>query len=467
MNPIFSKWWAGRDRSSKATRVLLSSYTSLAAQMIHTLVVFPMILKFCDVSILGVWILVTQFAMYVGILDAGITGASVRLMVGPLARGESTRTGNLFRAAFIFSIAQGAVCVALALAAKPVASILGLSRTEADVFQPLFAAQMLLSGLLFLVRPYGSVLLASQRFEASNLATAGGTLLAIGLSYWGLSHGLGLWSVFLGVCLTQALAVVFGLAYAYHLRIVPIGWWSWDLAAPVHLARLGRESLSFLAAPVSQMGSGMLQSFVLARFCGAEGVAIFNTGTKIASLGLMLLQKFQDVLLVGFAELHELGRSGVFERRFRQGMALLFIGWALASIVICGLNSAFLAFWTSRRISWPQELNWVICGWLGAVLASKYFASVFTVVLNRTGIRTVPILDFISLSLCFGLFSIRPSLPHFCMALAIAPWASLAVFTLRHLKRFLSGFSFCCALLFLAGGVVFILLLKAFSAYSF
>ena len=60
---------------------------------------------------------------------------------------------------------------------------------------------MLLSAPLFLVRPYGSVLLASQRFEASNLASASGTLIAIALSYWGLSHGLGLWSVFWGTCL--------------------------------------------------------------------------------------------------------------------------------------------------------------------------------------------------------------------------------------------------------------------------
>lgn len=462
MKRMLSNWWVGHDRSSKALRVLLSSYASIGAQMVHTLAVFPMILTYCDVSTLGVWILVTQFAMYAGILDAGITGASVRLMVGPLARKESGKTADLFRAAFIFSIAQGAVCAALALAAKPVASMLGLSGTEADIFHPLFSAQMLLSGLLFLVRPYGSVLLASQRFEASNLASASGTLIAIALSYWGLSHGLGLWSVFWGTCLTQALAVAFGLAYAYRLQLVPFGWWSWDLATPANLARLGRESLSFLAAPVSQTASGILQSLVLARFCGAEGVAIFNTGTKIASLGMMLIQKFQDVLLVGFAELHELGRPAVFERRFRQGMALLFTAWALASLGISSLNSVFLSFWTSRRISWPEELNWMICGWLGAVLASKYFANVFTVVLNRTGIRVVPILDFASLTVCLGLFSLRPSLSNFCLAIAVAPWASLAVFTLRHLKIFLSGYSFFCALLFLAGGIMLILFLGAF-----
>ena len=462
MSSMFFSLWKGQDRSSKALRVLLSSYASIGAQMVHTLAVFPMILHYCDVSTLGVWILVTQFAMYVGVLDAGITGASVRLMVGPLARSELTQTASLFRAAFIFSVAQGAVCAAFSLGAKPVAILLGLSGPEADAFQPLFSAQMLLSGLLFLVRPYGSILLASQRFEASNLATAGGTLLSIGLSYWGLSHGMGLWSVFLGACLTQALAVALGLAYAYHLQLVPVGWWSWNSSTLAHLTQLGRESLSFLAAPVFQTASGVLQSFVLTRFCGAEGVAIFNAGTKIASLCLLLIQKFQDVLLVGFSELQELKRPAVFERRFRQGMALLFVAWALASVGICVLNSEFLAFWTSRQISWPGELNWVICGWLGAVLASKYFANVFTVVLNRAGIRTVPILDFFSLSLCFGLFSLRPSLAHFCLAIAVAPWTSLAAFTLRHLKHFLSGLSFFCALLFLAGGIALILFLRSF-----
>jgi len=462
MKRMLSKWWAGHDRSSKALRVLLSSYASIGAQMVHTLAVFPMILTYCDVSTLGVWILVTQFSMYVGILDAGITGASVRLMVGPLARGESTQTANLFRAAFIFSVVQGAACAGLALVARPVASLLGLNGPEVDVFQPLFSAQMLLSGLLFLVRPYGSVLLASQRFEASNLATAAGTLFAIGLSYWGLAKGMGLWSVFAGVCFTQALHVAFGLAYAYRLHLVPAGWWSWSSSTPAQLARLGRESFSFLAAPVFQTASGLLQSFVLTRFFGTEGVAVFNAGTKIASLGMMLIQKFQDVLLVGFSELHELGKSGVLEKRFRQGLALLFTAWALASLGISSLNSVFLAYWTSQRISWPEELNWMICGWLGAVLASKYFSSVFTVVLNRTGIRTVPILDFISLSFCFGLFSLRPSLSHFCLAIAIAPWASLAVFTLRHLRHFLSGFSFFCALLFLASGFVLIFFIGTF-----
>ena len=458
----FIEYWKGQDRSSKAARVLLSSYASIGAQMVHTLAVFPMVLHFYDASTLGVWILIAQVAVYVGILDAGVTGASVRLMVGPLSRGEPDQLQGLFGAAFIFSVIQAVLCSTVSLAAKPVAVLLGLNAEQASLFEPLFSAQMLLSAVLFLVRPFGSVLLAAQRFEASNLATTTGTLLGIGLSYWGLSSGLGLWAVFAGVCLTQSLAVVVGLAYAYRLHLVPVGWWSWGSCASMHLAQLSKESLSFFAAPVFQMASGMLQSLVLARFCGAEGIAIFNAGTKIASLSMMFIQKFQDVLVVGFSELYELGQPSVFERRFRQGLALLFTAWALASLGICSLNSVFLALWTSRRISWPEELNWVICSWLGAVLASRYFANVFTVVLDRAGIRTVPILDFLSLGTCFGLFALlSPSLPHFCLAIAVAPWATLTIFTLRHLRRFLSGFSFFCVMVTLVCGLLLILLLHA------
>ncbi|NDB34573.1 MAG: hypothetical protein EB023_04330 [Flavobacteriia bacterium] len=430
------------DRSGKAFRMLASSYLAIGAQIFSTLMIFPMILNFSDVSTLGVWILITQVGLYISILDAGVTSASIRLFVGPLSRQEPILVKNLFRAAFALCAVQSFACFASALAARPLSILLGLNGLEASIFEPLFAAQMVLSGISFLFRPFASVLLAAQRFGVTNIANSVGILLAIPLSFWGLSQGKGLWAVFAGQCLSQFLALIFGAGYAYRRNLVPVGWLSLSNSLGQDTKHLCREAFNFLTASLFNTGSGIMTSIALARFCGPEGVAIYNAGTKLASLSLMLLQKFQDIVLIGFAELFELGERKVLERRFLQGLSILVVFWTFASVGICGVNQFFLKFWMANKIPWFHDLNWVICGWLGAVLFSKYLSCFFTVVFYRRGIRVVPIFDFVTLAFLFLGISFWPSLRNFCFVVALAPWFSMLCFTIPHLKSFFSASSF-------------------------
>lgn len=451
------------DRSHKALRMLASSYFVIGAQILSTLLIFPMILKFTNVATLGVWVLITQLGLYISILDAGVTSASIRLFVGPLSRQQPLQVQNLFRAAFGICTVQALACFASAFAARQVAAVLGLGQEERAIFEPLFKAQMILSGVMFISRPYASVLLATQRFGITNMANSMGILLAIPLSFWGLAHGKGLWAIFAGHCFSQSLALIFGIVCAHRQRLVPTGWLSWRASFWRDSGHLCKEAFTFLTASSFNTGAGIVSSVTLARFCGPEGVAIYNAGTKLASLSLMLLQKFQDILLVGFTELHELGHRQSLEKRFRQGLLILVVFWLLSSLVICGINDFFLKFWMSSRIDWPQELNWVMSGWLGAVLFSKYFSSLFTVIFYRGGIRAVPMIDFFSLLFFIMLIGLSPSLKSFCIAIALAPWVSLLAFTIPRLRSILSPRTFFVTILLLSLVPFFLVLLKVFS----
>ncbi len=437
------------DRSGKAFRMLASSYLVIGAQIFSTLMIFPMILKFSDVSTLGVWILITQVGLYISILDAGVTSASIRLFVGPLSRQEPLLVKNLFRAAFALCAVQSVACFASAFAARPVSTLLGLNELEASIFEPLFAAQMILSGISFLFRPFASVLLAAQRFGVTNIANSVGILLAIPLSFWGLSHGMGLVIVFAGHCISQTLSFICTALYAYRLRLVPRGWLGLCSSFVGDCILLFKEAFNFMTASFFNAGNGILSSAALARFCGPEGVATFNAGTKLVSLSLMLVQKFQDILAVGFAELHELGRTQSLERRFQQGLFILLFFWLIVAILFCSLNEVFLKIWMLNRVVWPHELNWVICGWFGAAIFSRYLGGFFTVVFDRQSIRIVPIVDFVALFMLLFFAAFSPSLKNFCYAIALAPWGSILFFTAPRLKVFLSTGCFFCTILLL------------------
>ena len=403
------------NRTGRFVRLLSTSYLGVGAATLYSVGLVPLILHYGNLAELGLWTLVTQFATYLGLVDAGVTSACIRRFVGPLSRREPNPLAETFKSAFLVSLAQGSLCCLLGLLSFPVGILLGISSEKLPLFSVILFSQFLIVGLFFLVRPFSALLLAAQRSEFNNLIGGFASLLSLGIIWVCLRMGLGLWSLPISFFFQQSASAITTLVMVHRLELLPAHWRkapsSWQ-----GVTMLFWESLDFFSWSGFSTAGATLQSVFLSRFLGLEAVAIWNVGFKVASFAYMIFTNLFNSAYAGLSEILERGDPikcyHSFLRLFLLSISLL----AFFSSAALWLNQPFVSFWTHHRIIFPLSSTRAVFAWLilaGIVRALACFANIWQ---RRSVMRWGPIVEFSSLSLSLGICYLYPSLYGFSLA---------------------------------------------------
>jgi len=408
------------NRTGRFFRTLATSYVLLGAATIYSIGLVPLLLSHGGVSDLGLMNLVVQFSSYLSLVDAGLASCSIRQFIGPLARGDTVAFSRQFKCAWIISIFQGMIVAMFGFGGPLLASWLRISPDQIHLFSSLFLAQCFIVALGFPLRPLTSVLLAKQVFEVTYLVQSVALLCSLALVWFGFSHNWGLWSVIAGNSL------VFILSSASLLIVgTRNGFLSLGFRGPLPSFRdvLGmlRDSSSFFSGPCMGTFSLVLQSSVLSRTLGLEGVAIWSVGSKATSLLSQVLSKFFESSFAGMSELLELGQTQQMLRRFAQ---ILFsatcLAFLLAAIVVLS-NDWFVRFWTNHLVEWPRICTIFVSIGLITTMLGKGFSEQAKVLLYWKSIQWGPFLDLLACALLLIPVMFSPSLPLYSLALALSP----------------------------------------------
>ena len=251
-----------------------------------------MILYFADQKTLGLWLLVSQLTTFLTALDAGLSSSSVRQFVGAASANDPGRLAPRFQSTLLISTFQGLLIILIGLAGADFAGhVLAVPIDLRNQFVLLLAAQSVLIGLTFPLRPFSSILLAAQRFGLNYIGNAALLFVAVLTGWLGFVLGLGIWGLFAGnvlVGIGQFFLAVTGVA---RMGFLPKLFKQWEIRRP-DLVKIAKESLEFASGSFFGALSGLLQSTILSRLFGLEGVATWNVGAKIVTVLSQLLSKF-------------------------------------------------------------------------------------------------------------------------------------------------------------------------------
>jgi len=368
----------------------------------------PLILHQTGVAELGLWTLIVQFTGYLGLLDAGVTSACIRRFVGPLARKESGDFPLIFQAACIVSCLQGLACWSLVALLPWLAGLLQIPAALESIFTKIMAWQFFLTGLFFVIRPFTALLLAAQRFEANNLASAFGCLASLALIWAALGAGLGLWSLVGVTLLQQTLGAATTLWMIRRLSLVPSGWRMtsipWD-----KMRVLFRESLDFFSWSGFATINSVLQSVFLSRFLGLEMVALWNVGSKFATLFYTFISSSLNNAFPTLTELFELGQVRECRRLCQR-----FLKWSLGGAGGLGLgyilaNGWIVKVWTAGLITFPLSLSAILAAWLVLATAVRALACFSNVWHQRATMRKGPMVESVFFAAGLALALLSPS----------------------------------------------------------
>lgn len=385
-------WLDRQTRTGRYFSTLGSSLTLFGAATFYSLGVVPLILTYESALALGLWTLVIQFGTWLGALDLGLSGSSVRFFVGPVAIRDLKAIKSRFQATFVFSFLQ-CLCVLLLGCLGPLfCHLFSIPLGQQPLFNQLFFTQCFVAAASFLVRPFSSILLAAQRFELNYLANAVAFLLSLPLAWWGLREGWGLWSLMAGCLLQHLVGIGASLFGVWRMGLFPSLLGS-GFPPFSHLRSILKESLSFSIGSTSAIFAGIFQSVFLSRFLGLEAVAAWNIGAKAATVLGQILSKFFESSFGGLSELLEVGRRDRMFYRFGQ-----VLGWSMVisgslALALIFLNGPFVKIWTGGVIDWPLGGTWAVGIMLFLGTLHRALSEIAKILLLWREIRLSPIFD--------------------------------------------------------------------------
>ncbi len=416
-----SFWLDPATRTGRYLRTLGSSLVLFASATLYSLGVVPLVLAYEDAGSLGLWVLISQIGIWLSALDLGLSTASIRFFVGPVARREISGLRPRFQVTLLLAGLQGTAVALLGLTGPVLATLLSIPSGQRDLFHELLLIQCMTSGISFLSRPFASILLAAQRFEVNYLGNALSFFASLGLAWIGLGLGWGLWSLMAGSILQHGLAMILSFLGVCRMGFMR-GLFQGCVWQPKLAFKVISESLSFAVGPLATMMGGILQSVFLSRFFGLESVAAWNVGAKAASVLAQILSKFFESSFSGLSELLEAGRRDRMFDRFGRIFGWSMVICAALALFLLFANGPFIRFWTGGKIDWPAYGTVAVILMLLVGTFHRALSETTKVLILWNSIRFSPLMDLATLLICLLLAYLAGGFGPFVFAAALGPF---------------------------------------------
>lgn len=384
-------------RIKNFTRNLVFSYLQLGAGVIYSLVSIPLILHYLPKAEFGMWATLLQLMGYMALVDLGMTSAAGRILVDYKDKRDGDGYSSLVKTSFLVSAAQGVIVIVLMLTAAPLlAAAMKVPPEHRQLFIDLMRWQGTIVAFGFAVRPLALLLYAHQREDIANRVGILSSLLSLGLVWWLLTRGVGVY------------AFIYVNAVMGLLTPACLGWYCRRMGLLPRAAEQGRcswakfkECFSF-GKDVFLMSIGhqlitSSQTVIVSRTLGLEAAAVWAVGTKMFNLIFPLMCRPYGASIPGMYELQARGEATRLRNRFQEmvvftGSLGVFFGVSLA---LC--NSLFVGLWTNGRIAWAP-LNDVLLGaWLFLMSLQTTHCNFVSVTKQIGGMRYIYFIE----GLCF------------------------------------------------------------------
>jgi len=329
-----------------------SAYLHAVATVGFTLVSIPLALRYLSTEEFGLWVLATQIIGYLTLVDAGITMATMRVLIDRKDRPNDGRYGAVIKTASLVLTIQGMLIAALGFALGSwLPSIMEIPADHVGSFRWLMMGYGGLTGVLFPFRIFGTLLQAHHRLDLTNYFFMGSLPLNLAALWIGLHNNLGIYSLLLG----QAAAGLFawgGQAFTVvRLRFLPHpgAWGNFDVAVFKELLSFGSDL--FLMSLGSQLVNAS-QIVIISQTLGLQAAAVWAIATKAFSLAQQFVWRLWDFSATAIAEMVVRDERARLQQRFREIFVVTASLGVLAGGIIAACNESLLAVWTGSRIAW-------------------------------------------------------------------------------------------------------------------
>ncbi|MEX1048182.1 MAG: lipopolysaccharide biosynthesis protein [Akkermansiaceae bacterium] len=377
------------NRSRRFTQSLLTGYGAIVVNIVFSLVSIPLALGYLNKAEFGLWALALQINSYLGLIDLGMSGAVGRFLADHKDEVDGDAYVRHFSTGTCVFITQGLLVVAVGLVFSSFApTLLSISSELAGEFTFLLRILCVISGISIASRALGSPLWAFQRMDVVNIAGSLGLLLQFAGMWLGFHLGYGVRSFVLAGAAPTLIAVIIYAVICSRNGYYPRWdrWFSPRWSIFKDMFAYGRDGM------LLSIGGSLInatQITMISRILGLDAAASFSIATKLYNMSLMLFHKVVESAAPGLAEIYVRGEHTQFVRRYWDMILLTLATSSVGAVALAAGNSAFIAVWTSGKVTWSIQGDLLLGLMVLATSLSRSFISVFGVTKNLKAIRVL------------------------------------------------------------------------------
>jgi len=306
-----------------------SNWLALGVNVVIGFILHPYLIELLGPDMYGIWLLVLSVIGYSGLLDLGITSATMRHVARYVGQRDDkllNKTVNTSLA--MFCLVGLIVSIASLFAAAPLANFFQIKAEDVDSFKKAIWLMGISAGLMFPDRVLAVIILAHERFVIGN---------TVKIAFVILRGVLSIVVLFLGgklVGLSLVFAVLGFLSLIVNFAIIKIFFRHVHFTFSAVSRLSGRLLISFgffsLLAQIGVFLSTQLSAAVIGRFCELKMVGVYG----VAVLVLGYLRRLV-ISCVGVTQPRLAALAGTVDKKeFTNSLMLYSV--LISNLTVCG-----------------------------------------------------------------------------------------------------------------------------------
>jgi O-antigen/teichoic acid export membrane protein len=347
-------------RFSRFVSSVGASYVGVAATTAYSLAIVPIGLRYLGADQFGLWMLFTQAAGYLTLIELGVIGSASRILIDHKDHKNDARYSGVIATGSAILVVQGIFMAAACWITAPfIVRAFNIPEVLQDISVRLFIFLGLSTGLATCFKIFSAILYANQRIDVVVLLNSLRLVLSLAIIWPLLAVGCGLdalaWSFFLPVIILSAISWI----SCYRLGLLPskVGLSDISRARFRELFKLGMD---FFLVNIGTQLLEASQLLIVSRTMGLTAAATWSVSTKLFMLLYQLTAKVENTAVVFFSEMMVRSEQEKLQVSFHK--LYQFTG----SLAVCGMlgavavNPYFVGAWAGTDVLWPSINNWLI-----------------------------------------------------------------------------------------------------------
>lgn len=351
-------------RLTRFIHTVTSGYAQLVAAMLYQLASVPLALRYLSREEFGLWVLMTQIAGYLLLVDFGITNAVARLLINYKDQRDGGKYGSMLQTGWLVFVIQAMIILFVGIGlSSQLMRALRISSAFHTEFPILMRWLCIFQALILITRVLPQMFYAHQRYDVVNYSAIAQQPVSFLILWFSLRAGQGVYSYLWPLAASWGMDMIVLGTSCLRLGLLPRrGAWgrpSWRLFR--ELFDFGKDAFLVSVGLQLMMAS---QTFIITRNLGLSVAATWAICTKAYSLVYILLWRIVDYSIPAFSEMITRGEREQFRRRWRD--LTMFVGAlaGVAAVVFAVCNQPFVAVWTHGQISWTTVNDSLLAAWI-------------------------------------------------------------------------------------------------------
>jgi O-antigen/teichoic acid export membrane protein len=358
---------SGRPVASRMRRLLqtlVSSYLSLAAATVYTMVSVPLALHYLSRAEFGLWALMAQIGGYLMLVDVGMSSSTARFLIDHKDHPERGEYGSVLLTGQLVLFVQGLIILFAGCLLSPLlATMLDIPPELRHSFVVLMCWQSGVLGAQMATKTLNHLLYAHQRlYVVSYSQPLGYAVMTVAL-WVALRNGALVSSVVWANAVGWLISTVVQAVACMKLSLFPPrgAWGRPNVARFKEMFGFGKDM--FLVALGEQLISAS-QTILISRGLGLEMVAAWSVGTKAFAIVWLVTRRILDSSIPPLTEMFVRREHRQLQNRFRSVITVSTLIGSLAAALIVACNTPFVTVWTHGKITWTAGKDVLLGAWL-------------------------------------------------------------------------------------------------------